>query len=129
MRKTPERIQFLSDVLITAVEGGINYWTQVSGYDPDNGDPELRGVTVWPDLDDFEDGQLQTNVPGGGIRVTLETLAKGIGILDRDTEHYHHGYWMQFWLANRTNGDDGDYDAGIADCILQAGVFGEVVYG
>jgi hypothetical protein len=128
MIRTAKRNEFLSYVLITAVEGGINYWSAVSDYVPEHEDPEKIGVTVY----EYEPAEGETDAQGyavNGVRVTLDTIAKGIGILDKSPDHYHGGYWSQFWEANRTNGDDGDYDAGIADCILQAGIFGEVVYG
>lgn len=38
-------------------------------------------------------------------------------------------YRWQFIAADATNGHDGDYDADIADTIVQWGLFGEVVYG
>ena len=127
MPRTEKRVEFLTDVLITAVEGGINYWALVADYVPE-GEPEKRGVTLWETEDDPEGN-------GEGVRVTLDTIASGIAKIRANKEgkfdfaHAHNSYWVQFWVANRTNGDDGDYDAGIADCILQAGLFGEVVYG
>lgn len=39
-----------------------------------------------------------------------------------------HYYW-QYVAAYSSNGIDGDYDAGVADMIVQFGLFGEVVYG
>lgn len=39
-----------------------------------------------------------------------------------------HYYW-QYVKAFNSNGDDGDYDAEVADMIVQFGLFGEVVYG
>lgn len=118
-QRSEARTEFLTYVLVTAVEGGINYWASVSGYHPEDADPSRIGVTVHDELSD------------DAYRVTLDTIAKGISVLkDKDKFPFaHRGYWLQFWLADRTNGDDGDYDAGIADCILQAGLFGEVVYG
>lgn len=124
--RTAARTEFLTDVLITAVEGGINYWAQVSDYDPDAGT-----VTVW-ELDGNDDGSDRPFV------VTLDTIAKGIGVLKRDGKlppeeqrfpGVRQGYWLQFWLADRTNSEDGDYDAGIADAVLQAGIFDDLIYG
>jgi hypothetical protein len=126
MKRTPEREQFLKDVLITAVEGGINYWSAVSEYDPDNG--TVRVHEYHPDTGETENGYAKE-----GVLVTLDTIAKGIGVIERDSVRFRFahvgGYWGEFWKANRTNGENGDYDAGIADCIVQAALFGEVVYG
>lgn len=38
-------------------------------------------------------------------------------------------YWRQFLAAEATHGQEGDYDAMVADNIVQFGLFGELVYG
>jgi len=38
-------------------------------------------------------------------------------------------YWRQFLAAEATHGQDGDYDATVADEIIQWGLFGESVFG
>ena len=42
----PERTDFLASVLVTAVEGGINYWADTRNYDDgsqdDDGEPHGR---------------------------------------------------------------------------------------
>lgn len=38
-------------------------------------------------------------------------------------------YWRQFLAAEATHGEEGDYDAMVADYIVQFGLFGELVYG
>jgi hypothetical protein len=125
--RSPERIQFLKDVLITAVEGGINYWGAVADYDPDAGT-----VTVYEmEEGKWDDATGYVEYPNDYIpsRVTIDTIAKGIGILlEQRKDHDPKSYWHQFVIANRTNSEDGDYDAGQADDILQAGLFGSVVY-
>lgn len=121
--RTEAREQFLKDILITAVEGGINYWSAVSDYDPDNGTVKVH---------EFEPDTGETDGNGyavEGMVVDLDVIAKGIGVLDKKGENWKSGYWAEFWRANRTNGEQGDYDAGTADCIVQAALFGEVVYG
>lgn len=108
-RRSPARTQFLTDVFTTAFEGGINYWASVRVF---RWEDEQRGVL----LDEEDDGREWT--------ITLDTIARGITVLtavDRLP--------AAFKLANRTNGADGDFDADDADRILQAGLFGQVVYG
>jgi hypothetical protein len=128
-QRSDERNQFLTDVLTTAVEGGINYWAAVSGYQWDVPLGQAH-VDVWETEetdDDYGTHWPDTYFPH---RVTVDTIAKGIGILVAERKgHSPASYWHQFVLANRTNGEEGDYDAGIADDILQAGIFGKVVYG
>lgn len=123
-RRSPKRTEFLKDVLITAVEGGINYWAQVSNYDPDAGT-----VTVWESEEAIRDGGDIYPDTYSPHRVTIDTIAHGIAVLlEQRKGHDPKNYWHQFVIANRTNSEDGDYDAGIADDILQAGIFGSVVY-
>lgn len=38
-------------------------------------------------------------------------------------------YWRQFLVAEATHGCDGDFDADVADIVVQMGLFGQVVYG
>ncbi|SKX81054.1 Uncharacterised protein [Mycobacteroides abscessus subsp. bolletii] len=38
-------------------------------------------------------------------------------------------YWRQFLAAEATHGREGDYDAMVADNIVQFGLFGKLVYG
>jgi hypothetical protein len=118
--RTDKRKQFLTDVLTTAVEGGINYWADVHEYKHDV--PLGDAYAVVQDSDDDTEPK---------HRVTIDTIAKGIASQIKANKDRPKGaYWWSFVLANRTNGDDGDFDASIADAILQAGIFdGEVVYG
>lgn len=109
-----KRENFLKDVLITAVEGGTGYWAQVSCYFPDAGRVALH------EFDD--DGITETH------KVTVGTIETGIKRIIADRE-----------LVNRVIREDviidsvenemvrGDSDT--ADCIVQVGLFGKVVYG
>jgi hypothetical protein len=125
-KRSAEREQFLSDVMTTAVEGGINYWASVSDYRWD-APFDQQGVTVYDHSGD--------ELPPEGKRVTPEDIASAISKMRANKDglfawaHRSESYWVQFWLADRTNGEDGDYDAGIADCILQVAVFGDVIFG
>lgn len=114
MKRSVAREEFLKDVLITAVEGGINYWASVDDYEPYKGT-----VTI---IEEEE---------GAPFKVTMDTVAKGIGIARKERIGSMIGleYVKQFWLADETNGEDGDYDADIADQIIQLAIFGKVVYG
>lgn len=113
--RSKERIQFLADIICTAVEGGTGYWAQVSNYRWDC-EPELTTAT----LHDMEDGKTYP--------LTIESIADGIAkVIDpefkvrSDIEQY-------VYHANREN-DGGDIDAEIADIIVQAHIFGKIVYG
>lgn len=131
-QRSEKRKQFLQDVLTTAIEGGINYWAGVDEYKWDGlpvGDA-YAVVVEQEEITTDEDG-FDVYPESAKHRVDIDVIAKGIGILleKRKDERWKKHYWHQFVIANRTNSDEGDYDADIADQILQAGLFGEVVYG
>lgn len=120
--RTPEREQFLADILTTAIEGGINYWAEVAEYRNEHSVPVADTFAVIYDEDDKE------------YRITIDTVAKGIGVIkgfDYQPNYFGDGgaYWRELLKADRTNGDDGDYDAIVADWIVQAGLFGRIIYG
>ncbi|ASR77188.1 hypothetical protein KIV66_gp81 [Mycobacterium phage MyraDee] len=144
--RTADRQQFLFDVFVTALEGGIGYWSVASEYHiwkPGPGHVEdIEGFfAVVSDAEaDDDEGDFHD------LRIDANVIARGIGLFERyalgkidslGTEVAEHAiepvgenhYWRQFLLANRTNGDDGDYDADVADIIVQFGLFGEAVYG
>lgn len=127
MKRTEKREEFLSDILTTAIEGGINDWAAVTEYRWD-GLAFRDYFAVIVDAENDEDPDFPET------RITIDTIAKGIGVIKGfDYKPNYFGdrgaYWNQFLLADRTNGDDGDYDAIVADWIVQAGIFGEIVYG
>jgi hypothetical protein len=93
----------LQGLLITAVEGGIGYWAQVRAYRPDAGTVEVR---------DAEEQGARWR------RVTVQTLLRGLDVCAKEYPRI-----TATWLQDRIG------DAGIADSILQAGLFGDLVYG
>lgn len=134
MKRTAERIEFLSDILTTAVEGGINDWAEVSEYKHEYCTPPVAKADTFAIVHEIEEDDEV------GTKVTIDTIARGIRVIKNmkrsdgtpfQPNYFGDGgsYWRQFLLADRTNGDDGDYDAIVADWIVQAGLFGEIVYG
>lgn len=114
------REEFLDDVTITAIEGGISYWSTCHSYKWMD-QPEV--VAVIQEWDEYEDKAI-----GDRITVNRDLIRKGIkaimdgeaGVSDRMTKIIAG--------ANATN-DGCDIDADAADVIIQAAVFGEIVYG
>lgn len=134
-KRTDERAQYLADLLTTAVEGGINYWAYVSNYRWDTDRPNDDGSTFTVHdtsvmVHETEEGDDEEGYPPAHV-VTLDTIAHGIALARQSGLGSMSGpeYVKQFWLSDRTNGRDGDYDADIADSILQLGIFGKVIYG
>jgi hypothetical protein len=133
--RTAKRQEFLADVITTAVEGGINYWSTVSGYkwffpDLDGGSAEHEEgmanayVTVHPEDEDVS-FYIDTEKIEEAINRILDAGPVGPnksgGLLTR------YG-WSQVCLASKES-DAGEIDADIADCIVQVACFGELVYG
>lgn len=108
--------EFLKDVLITALEGGIGYWSACSEYKPD------AGYAVIHELNDDE-----TAYDGPPVVVNIETILLGIKrILERPMVGKPHHEWISNGVRNN---DAGDIDSECADLIVQAALFDEVRYG
>lgn len=157
--RTAEREQFYADLITTAIEGGIGYWSQTSQYQwTDDGQVRRCVGALVPDttdtratihvINDEEDGY-----EAEGVEITTDTIAKAFGILRRaevreDTrpQSYYHGKQRTYnaetgedmylsgtyrarLLAMYNDFEDADFDADDADNIVQIGLFGKVVYG
>lgn len=123
MRRSPERTQFLADILTTAVEGGINYWAEVSDYTWDFDNPGVAFVRVYC----IEDDDL---TPPEGVPVDIEKIAKAIArILDPQIPTDLSATNVKMIRDASKENDAGDVDADLADCIMQVAVLGDVIYG
>ena len=106
--------QFLSDIIVTAVEGGTNYWAQVSNYS--HADENTHAT-----FHDMEDGQRYPITPTD-VQEAIEQIIGG------DTSGIHPVIVNKIAVAVREN-EAGDVDADLADLIVQVACFTEVVYG
>ena len=109
----------IDDIMATALEGGINYWADqaetVGTLREEDKDLYIsetisRGYTV--EIHDAEEGEI--------YQLDLEKLLNGIT------------YGVQNGFVEINNGgtiDTGDIDAIAADVIIQAALFGDVIYG
>lgn len=151
---SPKRKAFLHGIFTTALEGGIGYWSECSKYHWRK-PGEYANFNDSCDLDGFY-AVIHPNDPDGwgffpdgeddqSLRVDLELVHRGVSLFrdylcgnidfrgqpialeDRKPVHPNH-YWRQFIEADISSGDDGDYDAEVADQIVQFGLFGQVVY-
>jgi hypothetical protein len=121
--------QFLSDILVTAVEGGINYWARVAepvfAPHPDNRHNRLLVAVKVTDVDGGRDFQR--------LDLTLKEIHQGIASLfdvNSDTAYAARPDIVEsVRLAVETGQDAGEIDAEGADVIVQVALFGEVVYG
>lgn len=119
-----ERDQFLFDVFVTALEGGINYWSETNDYHIWSDE----AATV-EDLDGFYANV--TNVvdyTGEPVRIDASVVRRGLRAIGNGNVRIADSYRTRIGRANRAN-DAGEIDALDADAIVQAGLFGEVRYG
>lgn len=103
----------LRDILITAVEGAINYWAGPIDW------IESDTVGYLDAIENFGKGEetfiiVEDDDPTVQYRVGAHRLADG---LQR---------WVNY--TGRTSLDPGDIDAGDADAILQFAIFGHLAY-
>lgn len=138
--RTAERLEALSYIL----SDGLSYsWFEVSAHDSD-----AVTATVWVDDEDDEEGTY-----GRKVTVDADDVARGLRMVreyfngERELYNGEWNYYLekdpnwkpskgstdsylyQLILFDRTNGEDGDYDANTADMVMQYAIFGEVRYG
>ena len=117
-----ERNQFLCDVFITAIEGGINYWAEVESY---GWYGRMTDGSFYAWVVEFEKDDAEA------VRVDIDVIARGFARLPawllRQGFAKDHYFWQAI-EANRSNGEDGDFDSSVADIIVQLGLLGEVRY-
>jgi len=112
-----KHLDFLCAVLITAVEGGINYWTStISGYEYDQSNPmKYASANIHYERNEHI---INPEVIEAGFRKIIED--KNFQINGNIAKNIFYGYLMD---------DAGEIDDEMADCIVQASIFGEIVYG
>lgn len=102
------------DLLIGAVEGGTGYWAQVSEYRPDECTVMLKDI-------------YDTDSSNANYKVDDEVIKRGIRLVSE-------GGILNNALTEIIRMNDPEAlalhaDAEVADCIVQVGLFGELVYG
>jgi hypothetical protein len=149
---TAQRAELMRDVLTTAVEGGITYWCNEPA---DDGTLQVERIERLPDLSierivfnvaavEAVSGASVRNGFANGARTTNLTITVEASAMLRALRAITEGkvtFGGQPLQANSTmrklassllfaTPDDApDYDAGDADNLLQAALFGDVVYG
>ena len=133
--------ELLKDLFVTAIEGGIDYWANVTAYKHSVG--EWFATIETDDITENADGDI---IIGDlvTLRIDENTIMKGIKLfakeLERDdvqdwNEESEHAQMARYSAALiSSNGavnlfDAYGYDVIGADCIVQMGLFGEVIYG
>ena len=120
--------QRIGDLIVSAFEGGSNYWMEVSKtkkpqkvsflYDADLGGEEPK--IYWPVDYPLNGGSITISDTEGDMpdRVfDLESIQRGLQVMAKDCPRH----WQTFLAEND--------DAETADVFLQCCLYGEIVYG
>ena len=108
----------IDDIMVTALEGGINYWCD-------------KATVIGAPLGEFASEQISH---GGTLKLhdmednknyllTIDMLLKGIKMAIEDC------YFSEYDWHNGKELDTCNVDANVADVIIQLAIFGDVVYG
>ena len=124
-KRSPERQQLYTDIVTTAVEGGINYWARVCDYE--YSDTFFGDSTNDASATVIEYGDSETEV--ARYKLTTATVAKAFGIMRKGPVEYLGEAMRKHYLKEYQFPENADFDANDADNIVQIGLFGKVVYG
>jgi hypothetical protein len=108
--------QFYFDVFTTAMERGSTYWADVLDYYAINNDGKPFLLDFCARIRDEESDDKETYV------IDRTTIERGIQYILNDASNCHVPQTKKNLLEGR-------FDATDADCILQAGIMGEIIYG
>lgn len=134
MARSPERTQFLSDVLSTSLHYS---WFELIEADWDKGTATIKAEH---DLDEWQTHEIGPDDVARGLRMYREWLegkreaypgqwAAGFDFNRAEGERAGASYYgWELAKADRTNGEEGDYDVSTADSALQFAIFGGVIY-
>lgn len=114
--------QTLLYLFTTALEGGIGYWSVCTKYHwslPD-GEDDLDGFFATIEETETDEEPVER-------RIDAACILRGLAYFAQPGQGYKHV--RQVARAILLGDEDVDYDAEDADCIVQAGLFNEVVYG
>ena len=120
-----DRNEFLAYIGIAAVEGGITYWADIRNYRVTY---SSAGTIAGPVTDVSVEVRDREGYGAKWLAVDLATIRKGLDAIRKSDFRMARSLVATVLAADRDN-DAGDIDAELADCIVQAGLFGKLVYG
>jgi len=106
--------ELANDILVTACEGGVNYWARVYSYCPD-----LEETHTW--IEDREEGKkyyIDSDTILRKVKKMLEDT--NLDIAESIIKNIRYAYLRP---------EESNLDANDCDCILQYICFGAVIYG
>ena len=116
---------FLDDIIITAVEGGINYWALVTKYKHPEGGP---ASVIIHETTPSTSGKPVVVKPITRLEIEA-AIARILDLSVSDETLGLHASRRDLIRQASAHNDAGNIDADEADNIMQIAVFGEVVYG
>lgn len=131
-QRTPERIEFLYFLMHAAIDhAGYGFPETTERHFNDDAQSESYAVIF--DRYEAEESWVKTSgwrpenwKPETTWRVDIDMMAKGLGIARKLADV---SPWVKdLLLADRTNGDDGDYDVVGALLVLECAIFGKPTY-
>lgn len=125
----------LHAIFVTALEGGIGYWSTATSYKWSNEDGEDDLLGFHADIfeteempDEDEEDEEAAAIPTR--RIDAQVVARGLVALATAKKGPFRDLCIRILLGGET-ADDAlcECDAEAADAIVQMGLFGELVYG
>ena len=120
---TDKRRSFLADVIVTAVEGGIGYWAYTRNYTFEYADNLKKDRDLA-----FASAEVREGDKPEWHELSPDVVEAGITKLLAGTLGLHRSLLGTLYTANLYN-DAWEIDSELADCIVQAALLGEIIYG
>lgn len=128
---TPER-KALHAIFVTALEGGVGYWSTATSYKWSNEDGEDDLIGFHADIFETEEmpDEDEEDAAIPARRIDAQVVARGLIALATSKKGPFRDLCIRILLGGQT-ADDAlcECDADAADAIVQMGLFGELVYG
>lgn len=127
--RTPERIEFLYHLLCAAIEHAGYGFSSAMEWKPNDEHQAESYALIYDRYEESPNGRDDWQ-PKQSWRVDIDTVAQGLGIARKLVSRPDGAAsWVKdLLLADRTNGDDGDYDVVGALLVLECAIFGEPTY-
>jgi len=133
--RTEKWKKFLFDIYVTALEGGISYWADIQKYRWSKDIPEVDAEDLpTEERDDIEGFKAvikdYENYFTGKRTISKHTIERALKrICQGSVKHLNESRRERILKCILANEMDANMDADDADCIVQIGLFGQVVFG
>lgn len=117
--------EFLSDIVVTAVEGGISYWCDIIKYETGENPAHTKALI---EEEDEEPKTIDIQVIINGINKMLENPPVNKSKSTAIATYYQVFCWLTDALKDPKE-NNVMIDADVADTVVQFGLFGELRYG